>query len=266
MNMRRRFIAGAAVAGILLPVAACSSVDQAVVGQAGTEPAAEPRPSTMPAPARGSIKSTGPDAGTLDRVDADLGPFLERFALSESAYGLPSPASIDEAVEESTVVMIAKVKSVVDESKFQTEPGSSDNIQQMGIVLQPIKVLKGELQPGLDEVVIQQWGSPGGVKSLAAAGPPSGVGIFFLRWAGAYPHPDVPDDEPTEYERAHYIWTHFNTVFVQGKENAVAPMASEADATGRHGMTNAAQSAAYAKLSGLAERIRTSNSKAEQVS
>ncbi len=268
MNSKRKFVAHAALVGILLTVGACGSgpvVAQADGAPIGPNPGSSTPSSPAPIPSPGSIKSTGPDAETLDKPDMGLGPFLEQFRLSPTAEGLPSPTSIDSAIEDSTVVLIAKVDGVIDEGKYATEAGSSDSIQQAGIVLRPIKVLRGELQPGLDKVIIQQWDSPSGVKSMAAAAVPAGVGIFFLRWAGAYPHPDVPYDEPTEYERAHYIWTHFNTVYVQGDEHAFAPMASVDDASARHGMTNAAEGAAYAKLSGLAERIRSSESDTEKV-
>ncbi len=100
----------------------------------------------------------------------------------------------------------------------------------MDVELKVEKILSGELQPGLDRILVEFGANgskddPYGAKRLQAM-LPDGQSIWFLQWMATRPFPRFPGiAEPSAENRLHYQITDHSSVFAQGESGVVAPMA-----------------------------------------
>jgi hypothetical protein len=194
--------------------------------------------------------------------------FLEKFKRGDSEEGPPPPTSLAQSIEYSTVVLVAEIADVVNEGVIDAE-GDPDSLISASIILKPIKVLKGQLQPELDKVTVgfvaaSTIDEPDPIASLRAQLPVTGPAIWMLRWAAARgPSTMGTTAAPTNMELTRYVWVHRSTIFAQGPDKVIAPTAPD-DSIDATGNSVAAEAKTHRQLSRLAAYIRASTSKPQR--
>lgn len=216
----------------------------------------------------GQGAAAGEAAGPSSRVDDTYYPeqieFLSKFQRDQGEIGPPAPKSVNQAIEYSTVVLLAEVADIIDEGAID-EDGVRDPLTSASIILKPIEVLKGQLQPELDKIAVSfvvppTIDEPDPIGDLRKTLPVRGQGIWMLRWAATRPSPYGKIADPVEFERTRYVWTHRSTIFAQGAAGVAAPTAPKNSADAPD-MSVANRAREYPKLSDLAEAIRSSSSR-----
>lgn len=223
---------------------------------------------------RGVDVVAGPSAATAsaradtDAYHPDLIAYLTRHQIGGQADAIPAPVSLDEAMRTSTVVLLAEVEDAADTPDFVDEgvrprPRPTNLLDGTGVILRPIEILQGGLQPGLDRVGVA-FCCANSADLVAAHAPastlPRGRAIWFLDWGGAGRQFWGDPPPPTARERGIYWLSHFSAVFAQGASGVVAPM-FDLDAFQPPSVKDEGE--AFATLGALAQWIRDNRQRME---
>jgi hypothetical protein len=180
--------------------------------------------------ARPESSDPQPAANSLSDLDAhrqtDVA-FFSQLRLRSGAIRQP-PATLDEATQKATAVVLADVASVAPTRMVH-------DVQMLGVTLRPVEILSGALRTDPQSpVVVEMIGSAAATDAGKLAGLnaalPKGRSVWFLRWQGEPPEtvkPGAPTDGPEDSRL--YGLVSIIGVFVQGPDGVMSALVGGPD-------------------------------------
>ncbi|BCJ70488.1 hypothetical protein CS0771_00320 [Catellatospora sp. IY07-71] len=183
----------------------------------------------------------------VDRHNPEDAKFFEALR-PDGAVMVPPPASIPAALDQSTLVVIAKVGAVSRHKPTLDLPNAA-------LELKVVEVVSGSLPEGKPLLVqmplFATWDADADVAALSAK-LPQGPVLWFLRWQGKPVPATKPGVEPLVGDPALHSLVHYHSVFAQGLQGVQAVFA-EHDSP-RVGITGRAEQ--FATMSELIRQVK----------